>query len=318
MQVSIETAIGAKGDKIDVLIPATQIKAWLTSLAEQPFAFEFGPIEAGYNITIKQADLTNFCEFVGFYGKDFPVIETSKGETANIQFENITEALARTAYSKLNDSTGNMLNNICLELGETATFVSFNGVVCSLFKFDGKFAKMDLILPDAIVQVLSGMQLTGECIMTYSPKNIAFSIGGITIKSILSDGAYIAYKHGLIIPPNNVTCNRSEVMAAIKRTLIFSDKITTQIRLQFSQLGILVSGSDDNLKNKAQERVKCECPADLIIGFNGNMTYEALNHMPSDEIVLSYSSWSKAMFIHASLTDESFCMVAPMMLKENL
>lgn len=315
MQVSISTQIDANGSKCDLLIPG-HVKAWVASLAEQPLTFHIEPIEEDYNVTIK-SDSGN-CEFIGYNASDFPVINTDAGSAATLPFEDITEALYHTSYSKLSDNTANVLNFVSLELGDGAVFAAFNGVIFAKFFLGGRYAEMNLLLPDALISALSGLFAVGECSMVYSERNISFTIGDIEVKSTLGDGKYIAYKHGLVVPSNNVTVNRSELVSAIKRVLMFSNKIDQLVRVKFGDDGLLITGSDEDMKNKATESVSGSCEIELLIGINGNMTIEALSHLPSELVVISYSTHTKPLFFHTDLSVDSFSMIAPIMLKENL
>ncbi len=307
-QVSIAVKVDAKGDKVDILIP-NNIKAWVATLADQPLTFEISELD----ITIKSA--SGNCDFVGYDAEDFPTIKTNTSAIVELPFEAVITALYRTSYSKLTDSTGNILNAISVEIdSDKATFVSYNGFAFAKYVLDGTFEPMELLLPDSIVSTLNGLAISGDCTMTYSPKNIAFVIGDTEIKCVLMDGKYIAYKHGLIIPENTATCERLLLIDAIKRVLLFSSQLDQMIRIQFSQIGIMVTGTDVKMKNNAQERLVAKCSADLIVGLNGKMLIEALSHLGSEEITLSYNQPNTPIYIHENIDDESFAMIAPIML----
>lgn len=311
-QVSISTKVDAKGERCDFLMPS-HVKTWIASLPEQPLTFEITELDKDYSIRIASA--SGNCDFVGYVAQDFPFINTDAGHTAVIDFADLSAALSRTAYSTLNDNTENVLNHLCLELDETgAQFVGYNGVIFAIYRFNGEFMPTELMLPDALVSALAGLPVSGECHMVYSDKNISLTVGGIEVKSILAGGKYIAYKHGLTIPPDNATCNRIELINAIKRVLMFAKKTDQMVQLQFSQLGIQIFADDAEMKNAAKELVRATCTADLLIGFNGVMAVEALTHLTSEEVTLSYSDPKKWLLFHQSLNEDSYSMIAPMVI----
>jgi len=314
-QVSISTKVDAKGDNCDFLMPS-HIKTWVASLADQPLTFEVEALDLDYKIRIISA--SGNCDFVGYAAKDFPTINTDAGNTAVIDFADLTAALYRTSYSTLSDNTENVLNHLSLELDETgAQFVGYNGVIFALYRFGGDFKPTELMLPDAFVSAIGGLTVTGECNMVYSDKNISLTIGDIEVKSILAGGKYIAYKHGLGIPPDKALCNRIELINSIKRVLMFAKKTGQMVQLQFSQLGIQIFADDVEMKNAAKETVAATCTADLLIGFNGMMAIEALNHLSGENVEISYSDPKKWLLFHNSIELENDCysMIAPMVIK---
>lgn len=308
MQVSIQVAIESNGDKFDFLMPG-HVKNWISSLADQPLIFEVEQLEEDFNVKIVAS--SGDCEFVAFNPIDFPTIKTDNGTELTCQFEDITEALYRTSYTKLADSTGNILNFLSLENG---LFVAYNGAAFSLFKSS---VALNGLLPENIIQVLSGLTLIGECIIKYSDKNICFTIGDTEIKSVLGDGKYIEYKHGIVIPKNHVTVNRNEMIAAIKRVLMFSDQLSKGIKLQFGD-DLIITGVDSKLKNKAEETVKCGASLEMAIGLNGIFAIEALNHIPTETVCISYSHFTKPVFIREDEIYESFALIAPIVLPQNV
>lgn len=311
-QVSISTKVDAKGDKCDFLMPST-IKALIATLAEQPLTFEIQQLEKDYKVRIISAS-GNY-DFIGYDATDFPTINTDAGNRATIDFSDLTSALYSTSYSTLSDSTENVLNHLSLELDETgAQFVGYNGVIFALYRLDGEFVPTEIMLPNSLVSALTGLGVTGDCEMVYSDKNISLTIADIEIKSILAGGKYIAYKHGLGVPADNATCNRLELINAIKRVLMFAKKTDQMVQLQFSSLGIQIFADDVEMKNAAKESVPATCTADLLIGFNGMMAIEALLHLSGDEVTLSYSDPKKWLLFHQSLQENSYSMIAPMVI----
>lgn len=308
------------GDDFDVLIPADQLKRYLSFLADQPVTFSFERFEnekdVFYNVLIKTAD--DDCKINGYDGGDnFPVIKTTGGEKFNIQFEDLHEAIYRTSYAMAsNDDHGetvNKLSAVNLSLSKKgAEFASFNGYSFALHKIPGVFQDATLLLPDGVVNIIYNLTLKGDCEIEYSDKSISITVSGLEIKSMLKADKFVDYEKLITIPKTYTNFNRLELISAIKRVLLFSNKTSSQIAVDVNENTITITGEDIDFNHNANARITCS-PFDepIKIGLNGNFTIEALSKLSTNDVYMFLSQPHKPVIFMEEIDGDSMSLLAP-------
>jgi DNA polymerase-3 subunit beta len=113
-----------------------------------------------------------------------------------------------------------------------------------------------------------------------------------------------------IVPKNDVklSVNRTELIAAIKRVLEFSNKTSRQINLSGN---LQISSEDTAYKQKAIEKITCE--GGLIeINVNGQFLSDALSHFGSEIVEINWQAPDKAIVINEPGDGDNFVMVMAM------
>lgn len=314
------------GSDFDILIPADQIKRYLSLLADQPITFSFEQFEVKdevfYNIVIKSSN--GECKMTGYDGGDnFPEIKTIGGDKFTIPFEDLHEAIHRTAYAMASSDeygeTVNKLSAVNLALTkDKAEFASFNGHSFALFKIAGTYNESVLLLPDGIVNIIYNLSLKGDCEIEYSDKSLAIIVDGLEIKSMLLDGKFVDYEKLIVMPKSYICVNRLELISAIKRVLLFSNKTSNQIAISIKGNELSISGEDVDFNYTANETINCsEFDNDLRIGLNGNFTIEALNHMATENMYIYLTTPFKPVFFKEEIDGDSMSLIAPITLGAN-
>ncbi len=89
----------------------------------------------------------------------------------------------------------------------------------------------------------------------------------------------------------NMKVDRDEVLAAVRRVSIFSNKTTHQIAFQLNGDGLKVSTEDVETVSNAQETLPCEYSGEpLTIGYNANYLRDILSHIDSSTILVELDS----------------------------
>lgn len=311
------------GEDFDILIPADQIKKYLSLLADQPLTFSFERFETEkevfYNVFIKSG--SGESKMIGHEGGDnFPVIKTEGGETLTIPFEDLHEAIHRTSYAMASSDeygeTVNKLSAVNLKLrNDKAEFASFNGASFVLYKMAGKFNEATLLLPDGIVNIIYNLSVKGDCQIEYSEKSLSITVDGLEIKSMLRDGKFVDYEK-LIVMPITYTCvDRTELISAIKRVLLFSNKTSNQIAISINGRELSIAGEDVDFSYTAKETISClEYSETIRIGLNGNFAIEALNHLIGNDVYIYLSQPHKPVFFMEEIGGDSMSLIAPVTL----
>lgn len=322
MSTSISKTITVDSNKpvVDMLIPAEQLKKFITLLPDQPVEFESEQFlvkdQIFYNITIKTS--SDSCKLIGNDGTHFPFIKTSGSEVVNIQFSDLQIALERTAYAMAVEDIEkeNKLSAIHVEFSSTdISFATFNGASFALFKIPGNFKVAEILLPPHFITLITGLTLKGDCEVTFNADAISIKVDGFTIKSRLKDGGFVDWKSKFKPLETYISFNRHEFMSCIKRVLLFSNKFSCQVALTIDGNNIKIKGEDIDFNYEAVGNVACtEMSEPMTIGLNGNYTLEALNRLSSDEVFMYLDTPLRPVQFKETIDNENFSLLAPVML----
>jgi DNA polymerase-3 subunit beta len=183
-------------------------------------------------------------------------------------------------------------------------------------KSDGE---RDVIVPaKAVNLVAKSFSDDGEVTINFSATQIEFKNDSISILSRLIDEQYPNYE--AVIPRENeksLTVARPALLSSNKRVMIFADPDTRQIRMQLRKddLSILADNADEG--SNAEEHIPCDYSNDdLLIGFNGKFIEEAVAHVDSDDVLLKFSTPTRAVIIEPAKqsTFEVLMLVMPVRL----
>ena len=90
---------------------------------------------------------------------------------------------------------------------------------------------------------------------------------------------------------NNLKVDRDDVLSAVRRVSIFSNKTTHQIAFQLNGDGLKVSTEDVETVSNAQETLPCEYSGEpLKIGYNANYLRDILSHIDSSTVLIELDS----------------------------
>src|SRR6185437_9746123 len=94
--------------------------------------------------------------------------------------------------------------------------------------------------------------------------------------------------------PNKLSVNRIDLLNALRRTVIFSNKTTNQVRFKITGSELQIMAQDLDFSNEAQERLNCDFEGtDMEIGFNAKFLIDMLGILESDEVVMSLSEYNR-------------------------
>ena len=180
-------------------------------------------------------------------------------------------------------------------------------------------AERDVIVPSKAVNlVVKSFADDDEVTINFSATQIEFKSENTSILSRLIDEQYPNYE--AVIPRENeklMTIAKSQISSSVKRVMIFSDNDTKQIRFQLAKndLGILADNADEGAE--AKENITCDYGSDdLLIGFNGKFIDDALSHIEGDDVVLRFSTPTRAVILEPATQgkEEILMLVMPVRL----
>ena len=112
-----------------------------------------------------------------------------------------------------------------------------------------------------------------------------------------------------VIPYENnkeIQINKDELINAVKRVSIFSNKTTKQISLSFSDGESIISTEDPDNVTSAKESIQCNYEGENItIGYNALFLLEVLKNQNSSEITIKLENpLTAGIFLSDSIKEE--------------
>jgi DNA polymerase-3 subunit beta len=140
-----------------------------------------------------------------------------------------------------------------------------------------------------------------------SKTHVSFLINDFEFISRLIGEKYPAYSS--VIPLENenfLTLNRTELLSAVKRMMLFSTSNSKQVKFSIGENTLEVSAEDIDHGSNAKETIQCEYKGDpMEIGFNTAYVNDILSHLEGEQIVFKLHSPTKASIIELTKSEEN-------------
>ncbi len=158
--------------------------------------------------------------------------------------------------------------------------------------------------------------------IAYDKNNAYFDCGNIQLICRLIDAKYPDYE--AVIPaenPNVLSISKDDLLGALKRVCIFSNKTTNQVAFNLKGSQLHIKGQDLDFSNEADETLACNYNGvDLEIGFNGKFLIDMLSALACDNIRFEMSSPSRAGIVvpeQQAANEDLLMLIMPIMLSGN-
>ena len=159
----------------------------------------------------------------------------------------------------------------------------------------------EIIVPIKFLTLLSSfIDKKNNIELEISENYISISHKNQTVFSRIIKDTYPDYEK--VIPPDNnktLMINKKELLEAIKRVSIFSNKSTKQITLQIEKQTTTIKTEDIENAATGKEKIKSNFSEEeeLKIGFNANFITDALNNITNENITIFLNSPLSAAII---------------------
>jgi DNA polymerase-3 subunit beta len=241
--------------------------------------------------------------------EDFPEIASVSKEVI-INGNDLKKALEQTSFAMSKEDMRPAMTGTLIEFTkEGLRFVATDGH--RLVKFINKSFTSDVqeqyIIPERAISVLL-KQLSDADVKIYLSKTYAsFIINDLEFISRLIGEKYPSYSS--VIPLENenyLTVQRSELLSAIKRMMLFSTTNSKQVKFSITENSLEVSAEDVDHGSDAKENIQCEYKGDpMDIGFNTTYVNDILSHLVGDQVVFKLHSPTKASIIEPVKNEEN-------------
>lgn len=322
LKTSVISRLSVESDEDgDIAIPARILVDTLKNLPEQPLTFHIGL--QSYSIEIS-SDSGKY-KLTGESAADFPKVpDLGKTDTLQIPTDTLSQAIDYTLFATSTDEMKPAMNGVFFEFTEKSThFVASNGhrLVCYKRQDLLSSSEAGMIIDRKALNLLRKSLPTNKETVTleFNASNAVFSFADYRLISRLIDERFPDYNNA--IPLNNenkITVDRMALLGCLRRSAIYANQTTKQIKLLISENEIRITAEDLEFSNEASERIFCEYEGeDIEIGFNAKLFIEILHNIQTERIILKLSEPSRAGLVvpEENGEDEDLLMlIMPIML----
>ncbi len=277
-----------------VAVPARILLDTLKNLPEQPIKFHID--DQAYSISINSD--TGQYNLAGENAADFPAIPIATAKTSISLPGNIFKrAIQQTIIATSHDDLKPAINGVYMDFRESAfTFVAtdIHRLIRYIRTDITAIEQPSFILPRKTLLLLTSLLSTDqqEVKVSFSNGNAHFQIANTRVVARLIDEKYPDYES--VIPknnPNKLVINRGELLASLRRIIVYTNKITHQVKFTLSEKKLHILAEDFNFNNKAKEEFACEYEGqpNLEIGFNAKSLIELLHNLDAEEVTFYFS-----------------------------
>ena len=145
----------------------------------------------------------------------------------------------------------------------------------------------EIVIPTrALNLVARNLSEKGEQQVILGKSHILFSFTDTLIYSRIINEPYPDYER--VIPDNNtkeLIITRDDIIASVKRVSLFSNPISSQVKINLSENKMSIFAQDIDFGGEAHEIVACEyTSSELEIAYNANYLLDVFRHVDTDKI----------------------------------
>ena len=302
VQTTITASLNVEStDEAEIAVPARILIDTLKALPEQPITFHLNEDEENHQLEIS----TNSGHYSVAYedAGEFPrAAKLEEPQSISLPSTTLAEAISKTIFATANDDLHEQMNGVFFEFKtDELRFVATDAHKLVRYKRTDLSSDQDFsfIMPKKPLNLIKSNLYEGdenEVQIDYNETNVKFLIDDIQMTCRLIEGQYPNYD--AVIPdenPNVLVIDRSQFLNSLRRTSIFANKTTNQVRLKIAGSELNISTEDLDYSNQAEERLTCDYQGDdMEIGFNSKFLIEMLSNLSCKEVQLNMSLPNRA------------------------
>jgi DNA polymerase-3 subunit beta len=297
--MKIHLDIEAK-DSGRVCIPAKILMDSLKNLPNQPLTFDIDK-NFGVEITSDNGKYKVMGENPDNFPKEPPADDSSAFKISSHQ---LLTAINKTILAVSNDDLRPAMTGVFFELEKKGlTTVATDAHRLVRYKMKGVACPKNdsFIVPKKPLNLLKTAlpDNDDEITVSYNNNHMFVSHDTVQLTCRLLDARFPDYK--VVIPAENpyqMTINRQDFQAALRRISIFSNKSTNLVTLTISGNELQLTAQDIDFSQEGNERMACQYDGDdITISFNARFIIEMLATTTSEEVRLELSTPTKAGLI---------------------
>jgi DNA polymerase-3 subunit beta len=322
-------------DNAALCVPGKQLIELLRNLADQPLTAKMldcaTPSPSLHiNAWLSHSLLTGGngaarYELAGERADDYPR-EADLGEVvatlripAHVLLAGLTATLPVTSTDELRPAMTGVLISVKGHALEFAATCGHRLVVVTKQDQHEGTGEASFIVPRKACDMLLKLMDKREAVeVLISKTQVLFKLEKGELQARLIDEKYPDFRN--VIPaanPNVLVVHRTEMLAAVKRLMIFSNRTTYHIAFDLNEAtGSQLVAEDLDFQNKVTESMPGTYTGDLFaIGFNARFLRFFLEKLPCQSVRISMSSSNRAAVLQSADADDGLlCLLMPVML----
>ena len=245
----------------------------------------------------------------------FPAVDFEEGW--KISQASLRSLIQATSFAVSTEEGRPILNGVFWEIDESRmSMVATNGHRLAKMAVNlesrGTGTAAFIVPPAALHQVERLFDEDGELTVARAANHLGFRSDTREVFTRLIDGKYPNYEQ--VIPKDNdklATVDKGALEAAVRRIAVVAQKI----RLAFETDALHLEATTPDL-GEAHDELQLQYEGEgLQIAFNANYVLDALRHMPSGEVRMSFKTEERAATIQPTDAEPDYlCLIMPLRL----
>ena len=303
LETSISVNVDYVGDKPQdpIAIPINRLLEIIANIRDQEVKLDL----SSKNILVLETTTGTF-SITGQDYKEFPSDPTMKDSIGlTINTEKLLEIIDFTKTSTSKDELKPALQGVLLKINKGQILgVSTDGHRLSRIIGEQETLQnqeIEIIAPMKFLTILSSLiERTENIELELSSNYMSLSYKKVSLFSKIIKDTYPDYEK--VIPLDNnktLTIDKKDLISAIKRVSIFSNRATKQITFNIKSGRLELTTEDAENSASGKEKIEClfNSDEDLKIGFNANFVLDALTAIESNKINMFLNSALSAAII---------------------
>ena len=276
-------------------------------------------MEVGENNTVNiKTDFGSY-DLMGKDSEEYPAApNTNEGVETGMGSSLLNKIISTVSFAVSKDDLKPALTGVLFKLeSENITTVATDGHRLAKYVCKNETEKGfegEVIVPRKFLNTISSYVGSAEDMSLIMNENVfTAKVGADTIHTRIIDEKFPDYES--VIPKDNdkeLKIKRDDLLAAVKRVSIFSNKTTQQVAIKAEKSKILINTEDPEKASKAQESLTVEYEGEPIeIGYNASYLKDVLSHLSSKDITLKLNTPISASLFYPdkNSTDEMVSML---------
>jgi len=248
----------------------------------------------------------------------FPAFPVSENQFFEMPIKDFREMVQQSVFAVSDDETRYFMNGVYLEKSdEKINMVATDGRRLAFIEKKANKKINDfqgIIIPPKILSTIikrSGDE--GSINISISDKMIFINFASYQFSSVLIEGMFPNYKK--VIPEKQdyyLSVKRDEMIDALRRVSLMVEKKSHRIYLGISA-GKMAVYSEESELGTVEDEIPCKYDGeDITIALNYRYLEEPFKIMTEDEIIIRFSSATKAITIEPVPAKDFFHIIMPM------
>ena len=224
---------------------------------------------------------------------DFPVVESA--DSLGLDDKMITQALKSVLYCASTDESKQILQGVCITLGDAFEAAATDGHRLSVFAATGKSApegrKIQVVIPSRSLRELTRLiaEQPGETVqLSHAKGQAVFQVGTQVLTTRLLEGTFPDYRK--LVPgtfKSNVTFDRKALISSLERVAVLAEQHNNVAKASLQGDRACISTDAQDIGKGSEEIAITLEGEDLDIAFNVRYLLEALKAFSSEKILMS-------------------------------